>query len=362
MQPLDITAAINYLYRQRQNKWYLCPLGNFALRDGVFRHSKTSRLALVLVSDCWPLSSHYEDKDMTSVSTLPVLLPAIMPEELERLDMHLPTVNVISFAGPGESGGVPASLAPIIKRLGTRVNWFALSNLPDNKDTSGARRGQEDASQPGFSYYSPKVPAWLVNSHYEVSHDYLYPLLHGSSDQSGFDPEAWKSYRQLCESVASECLTMASDSFPTLCWLHDYQLALAAPVLAGEAGLVLCQFWHVPWPRAEVIKTSPVAKELIEALLKNRLIGFQTTEYADNFFASAAAVLHDCKVDTKQRTITYDGHTTRITVMPLGIDLPFWQKLAMGAKPMSEALIPKHSLASQIILSVERLEASKRRC
>jgi trehalose 6-phosphate synthase len=274
--------------------------------------------------------------------------------------MYLPTVNVISYAGPGESGGVPASLAPIVKRLGTRVNWFALSNLPENKRTTSATKSrQDDPAQAGFAYYSPKVPAWLINSHYEVSHDYLSPLLHGMPDETKFDPECWKSYRQLCEAVASECLTVASDSFPTLCWLHDYQLALAAPVLAAQAGLILCQFWHVPWPRAAVMSQSPIAKELIEALLKNRLIGFHTTEYADNFLASAAAVLPDSQVDCQQKTVNYDGHTTHITVMPLGIDLPFWQELAMTSKPMSEALIPKHGLASQIILGVERLEASK---
>jgi len=296
---------------------------------------------------------------MNPVSTLPVLLPTIVPEELERLDMFLPTVNVISYSGPGESGGVPASLAPVVKRLGTRVNWFALSNLPENKNPKGTNSRQDDPTQAGFAYYSPKVPTWLVNSHYEVSHDYLSPLLHGLSDQAKFDPDAWKSYRQLCESVASECLTVASDSFPTLCWLHDYQLALAAPILASEAGLVLCQFWHVPWPKAPVMVDSPIGKELVEALLKNKLVGFHTNEYADNFLATVAAILPTAQVDCQKMTVTYDGTVTTVTVMPLGIDLPFWQKLAMSTKPMSEALIPKHSLASQIILGVERLEASK---
>jgi len=296
---------------------------------------------------------------MNPVSTLPVLLPTIVPEELERLDMYLPTVNVISYSGPGESGGVPASLSPVVKRLGTRVNWFALSNMPENKNPKSTNSRQDDPTQPGFAYYSPKVPAWLVSSHYEVSHDYLSPLLHGLNDQAKFDPDAWKSYRMLCESVASECLTVASDSFPTLCWLHDYQLALAAPILSAEAGLVLCQFWHVPWPKASVMAASPIGKELVEALLKNKLVGFHTNEYADNFLATVAAILPTAQVDCQKMTVSYDGTVTNITVMPLGIDLPFWQKLAMSTKPLSEALIPKHSLASQIILGVERLEASK---
>ncbi|MBS2007778.1 MAG: trehalose-6-phosphate synthase [Cyanobacteria bacterium SZAS TMP-1] len=299
---------------------------------------------------------------MTSVSSLPVLLPAIVPEELDRLDIHLPTVNVISYSGPGESGGVPASLAPVVKRLGTRVNWFALSNLPGNKQgqkSAPTNVRQNDPAQPGFAYYSPQVPAWLVNSHYEVAHDYLSPLLHGMGEQNKFDPEAWKSYRLLCESVASECLTVASDSFPTLCWLHDYQLALAAPVLAAEAGLVLCQFWHVPWPKATVMAQSPIGRELTEALLKNKLVGFHTAEYADNFLSTVAALVPNAQVDCQQMTVTFQGKVTEVTIMPLGIDLPFWQKLAMSTKPMSEALIPKHSLASQIILGVERLEATK---
>ena len=168
---------------------------------------------------------------------------AFTAETVDKLDIYLPTVNVISFAGPGESGSVPHALAPIVKRLGTRVNWFALANQP----LAGKNQTPEFA---GFQYYSPKVPDWMVKAHYEVSHDYLAAILHGRPQEAKFEAESWKSYRLLCEAVASECLTVASDSFPTLCWLHDYQLALAAPLLAAQAGLILCQFWHVPWPQS----------------------------------------------------------------------------------------------------------------
>jgi trehalose 6-phosphate synthase/phosphatase len=284
-------------------------------------------------------------------------------DRLDRLDVVLPTVNVISFSGPGESGGVPASLAPIVKRLGTRVNWFAISNLPKPQERKGDKRSTA-RNENGFAYYSPKVADWLINAHYEVSHDYLSPLLHSRGDEPDattqkFEPESWKSYRQLCEAVASECLTVASNSFPTLCWLHDYQLALAAPLLAAQAGLILCQFWHVPWPKASVIKKSPIGRELTEALLKNKLVGFHTDEYADNFLDTVAAILPTAQVNCQERTIVYNGRSTQLTVMPLGIDLPFWQRLAQASKPHSESLIPRHGLASQIILGVERLEQTK---
>ena len=296
---------------------------------------------------------------MTPVTT-PTPVSAFIGEQKNsqqngQLDVYLPTVNVISFAGPGESGGVPASLAPIVERLGTRVNWFALSNLPPTD-------AKQSASPSGFRYYSPKVPTWLQEAHDKFAHDYLSPLLHSRENavlEVTFDATAYKSYRQLCEAVASECLTVASDSFPTMCWLHDHQLALAAPILAGQAGLVLCQFWHTPWPAASIMQGSPVGRELTEALLKNKLIGFHTDEYADNFLDTVAAVLPTARVNILERTVKFANRTTHITVMPLGIDLPYWQKLAQDTRPMAEGLIPKHRLASQVILGVERLERSK---
>ena len=107
---------------------------------------------------------------MNSAITTPVLLSPVTDEEIERLELFLPTVNVISYAGPGVTGGVPDSLEPVVKRLGTRVNWFALSELPQtNSDFAPPSHGSAGS---GFSYYAPLAPKRLFDAHQKVVNGY----------------------------------------------------------------------------------------------------------------------------------------------------------------------------------------------
>ncbi|CAN5358064.1 hypothetical protein BH11CYA1_BH11CYA1_24400 [soil metagenome] len=294
---------------------------------------------------------------MNSATTSPLLFSPITNEEIERLELFLPTVNVISYAGPGVTGGVPLSLEPVVRRLGTRVNWFALSELPQS-NTDFAPTNSKSNTGGGFSYYAPAAPKRLYDAHQKVVNGYLWDLLHGFVTKSTFDPEAWKSFRILCQSVASECITN-SESFPTICWLHDYQLVLAAPVLASQHGIVLSQFWHAPWPQPEIIASAPIGRELVQAMLHNKLIGFHTDGYANNFLKTVALLLDDAEIDLANNKISYKGRTTQVAILPLGIDVPYWQEVAAAAKPYSEALAEKLGLAPQFILGVERLEYTK---
>ncbi len=294
---------------------------------------------------------------MNPISTaLPTLLPPVTDEEIERLELFLPTVNVISYAGPGASGGVPVSLEPLVKKLGTRVNWFALSELPA---TNFAPNEKSESDRGGFTFYAPQAVKRLFDDHQNIVNGYLWDLLHGFLNKSQFDPEAWKSYRALCQSVASECIITASESFPTICWLHDYQLALASPILASQAGIVLSQFWHAPWPQAKTMADSPIGHELTQALLHNKLIGFHTEEYADNFLQTVALLFDQAKVDLENKLVRFQGRLITVVVLPLGVDISYWQKLAAVSQPTAEAITAKYSLASQFILGVERMEYTK---
>jgi trehalose 6-phosphate synthase len=178
-------------------------------------------------------------------------------------------------------------------------------------------------------------------------------------EKAKFDPESWKSFRQLSEIIASETLKVSSESFPTLCWLHDYQLALVAPLMAMQAGVLMCQFWHVPFPSPEIMVKSPIARELVESLLSNRVIGFHTTEYAINFLNTVQELLPNAQVDMLKMEVRRFRTLTRIVVMPLGIDFNLWQGLAKSSRPLAEAIGVKHRLANQVVLGVDRLDYSK---
>jgi trehalose 6-phosphate synthase len=295
---------------------------------------------------------------MHTVTPISTTLPSITEEEIGRLEPFLPTVNIISYTGPGAAGAVSTSLEPVVKRLGTRVNWFALAELPRSSDFSPTARGHlNGAGDTGFCYYEPRTSTRQLEAHQKVANGYLWNLLSGQPDHNQFDLEAWKSFRALCQSVASECITTASESFPTICWLHDYQLTLAAPVLASQTGILLSQFWHAPWPEASLMASSPIARELVEALLHNKLIGFHSERHADNFLNTVALVLPDAVVDLKKRTVSYRRRSVRVSVLPQGIDMQYWQKVAETASP-GASLRKIYGLKSDVILSVDRLERS----
>ena len=42
----------------------------------------------------------------------------------------------------------------------------------------------------------------------------------------------------------------------------------------AEPRLVVCQFWHIPWPNFEVFRICLWAREILDGLLGNDLLGF----------------------------------------------------------------------------------------
>lgn len=286
---------------------------------------------------------------MFTATRQPHLLSPLTPEDLGQLQVQLPALNIFSYRGPGQSGGVASSLAPLTRQLGTKVQWIALSGVPESEDRPIA----------GFSFYKPEVPEELIQRHARAVHNYLWPLFHGIEEKIQYDAEEWKNFRQLSLMLAHQSQRIASRSFPTLVWLHDFEMALLAPMLAMDAGVILAHFWHVPWPSPELMKKTPAGAEITESLLSNRLLGFHTDEYARNFLQTVQELIPNAKVDFGTLTVQYAGHSTRVLAMPLGLDYPYWQRLARASRAQAEAIPVTHRLAHQVILGVDRIDYTK---
>lgn len=286
---------------------------------------------------------------MRAATQQPPLLSPLTQDDLGALQIHLPALRIVSYRGPGVGGGVSASLGPLTRQLGTKVQWIACSGVPS----------ATDQQIPGFSFFTPEIPQSVQEHHLAAVYDYLWPLMHGLPERAKFDHEAWVSFRKLSQLLAHQSLSISARSFPTLIWLHDFETALVAPLLAHEAGIIVSQFWHAPWPQPEVIIHSPVGRELVQALLSNRLLGFHTFEYATNFLSTVKALFPDAVIDAETSEVRVQGLCTKVVSMPLGLDFPYWQRLAKGARVEAEALIVKHRLAQQIVLGVDRLDYTK---
>lgn len=286
---------------------------------------------------------------MPTVTQSPPLLPPVTKDDIGALQVCLPPLKIVSFRGPGQSGGVSSSLEPIVRQLGVKVRWIALHGVPANDDTSAT----------GFEFHVPEIPQRLLAEHEHFALAYLWPLFHSMPERGRFDQEQWRAFRQASELVATKVLRIAEPSFPTLIWLHDYHMALVAPMLSMQAGVLTCQFWHVPWPAAETLAASPAARDIVESLLANRVIGFHTSGYAANFMDTVEAVCPTAAIDRDAMQVSYQRQTTRIVVMPLGLDFAYWQRLAHTSRANAAAIPKNYMLASQVILGVDRLDYSK---
>jgi trehalose 6-phosphate synthase/phosphatase len=281
--------------------------------------------------------------------TQPPLLAPLTQEDLGQLQVHLPALKIISYRGPGHTGGVVSSLSPLTKQLGTQVNWIALSGVP----------AADSAQVSGFSFHRADVTKEQAEQQGRAIHDYLWPLLHGMESRAHFDHDAWRSFKQLSQSIAAQSFRVSTRSFPTLVWLHDYEMALVPPMLPTDAGTILSHFWHAPWPETAVMAASPVGKEIVESLLHNKVLGFHTKEYAANFLETTRVLVPGADVDVNKLTVTYRGQTTRIVAMPLGIDFQYWQRISRTSRVDAEALSVQHRLAQQVLLGVDRLDYTK---
>ncbi len=281
-------------------------------------------------------------------------------------DLSLPMLKVFSYGGPGDVQGVPSTLEVLVKRLGTDVHWFSVESQEKEATTSSAALRNLSFSiyetknaSAGFTFHGAKLSKDIIEKHKRVCTNYLWPLFHAMPEHARFNLEDWRAYKQVCQELAAQSQSVTGTSFPSISWIHDFQFALSAPSMSFEHGVVVCQFWHIPWPDAKLIADSRVGVEIVQSLLANTLLGFHTLEYAVNFMDTVAFLFPDAELDCEKLQVRYKGHTTRLKVLPLGLDLDRWQKLAMKARPKAESLAVQHRLSNFIMLGVDRLDYSK---
>ena len=283
-----------------------------------------------------------------SILTLPI---SSFKQKLE-LDLPLPVLKVVSYESPGKMSGqsneIVDSLEPLMRSLDTRVLWFSTAG---GQDTS-----EHDLS---YSFYPLKIQAALLNNSANFLSEYLFPLFQGLPAKSTFDTNEWKALKQLNEIVAGSALAVSPDSFPIIFWLHDYQLALAAPLLSMQAGTILAHYWQSPWPSPKILLQSPIIEDIVLAMLSNNVIAFQSEKYAANFLRTVEAIVPKANVNKHLKEVRYGQCLTKVKVMPLGIDWLRWQTLAAKSQPTAQDLRTKYQQHEQIIVSIDRVDPAR---
>src|SRR6185369_13460789 len=129
---------------------------------------------------------------------------------------------------------------------------------------------------------------------------------------------------------------------------------------AVRPDLVVAQFWHIPWPNAEKFLVCPWAKELLDGMLGNDLLGFHTQGDCNNFLESVDRAL-ECRIDRERFAVQRGGRDTTVRPFPISVDPALADEyLGSDWEQRAQALRKKHRLGDrQLIVGVDRVDYTK---
>jgi len=288
-------------------------------------------------------------------------------------------MDVLSYRGPGASGGVSSALVSAWKKqYGANTRWWFLAG--DSLSVLD-RNGSEHVN------FVTQMDESVVKGHYRYCNEFLWPLLHDLPLYASYSSDDRTSYRRFNSQVAQHVCFYGQSN--TSFFVQDYQLALLPRLMSGTRSLV---FWHIPWPKDVPAEFVDQLAEIARGILSAHVVGFHTTEYATNFMKFVAQNLAEYSVNTtkglisqrpgrgsfaliEQGTVGIDqpyvlrpltpldappAVYTRVVAKPLGVDVQKWQDAA--AAEVTAAVtgrLPDGILNRRFVLSVDRADYTK---
>ena len=258
------------------------------------------------------------------------------------------------------AGGLTTALDPVMRACGGV--WVAHGSGDADAEVCD-EQGRVRVPPDDASYVLRRV--WLTRDdeegyYYGLSNSTLWPLCvirssagRHSCRRTGTPIEGQRDLR-------AAVLEEAQDG-PALVFVQDYHFALLPRLLkAARPDLVVAQFWHIPWPNAEKFLVCPWAKEILDGMLGNDLLGFHTQHDCNSFLETVDRAL-ECRIDREKFAVTRGGHETSVRPFPISVD-PNLAKEYLGAdwESRATALRKKHRLANRpLLLGVDRVDYTK---
>ncbi len=206
---------------------------------------------------------------------------------------------------------------------------------------------------------------WLSKEEFDgyyngFSNSTLWPLCHIAHVRPSFHRAEWEAYKKVNEKFADAILEKVGHN-KAFVWVQDYHLALVPKFLKKKRpDLIVAQFWHIPWPAAEIFRICPWRKDILEGLLANDLLGFHLGYYCTNFFNTVAREL-EANIDHETSKISYKDHCTAVKSFPIGVDYEHIANLASHNRQSIKNATKKYISGDYkyLCLSVERLDYTK---
>jgi alpha,alpha-trehalose-phosphate synthase [UDP-forming]/trehalose-phosphatase len=258
------------------------------------------------------------------------------------------------------TGGLTSAMDDGLRATGgTWVAWGSGSGDKDVVDLKN--RVPVPPEDPSYTlkrvWLSPRE---ADNYYHGYSNQVLWPLCHITLDRVYYRKKFWEDYQTVNRSFTDAVLEEAG--LDTVVWIHDYHLCLVPGMLRrNRPDLTVAHFWHIPWPDWSVFRICPQAKEILEGMLGNDLIGFQIPLFVKNFIDCAQECI-GAEADHQAQTVTFGGHTTRLKAFPISVDFEKFHALASSSRTerFMKKLREQHHLEGIMVgLGVDRLEYTK---
>jgi trehalose 6-phosphate synthase len=258
------------------------------------------------------------------------------------------------------AGGLTTAIDPVMQACGGI--WVAHGSGDADAEVSDAN-GRVGVPPDDPNYVLRRV--WLSKEdeegyYYGFANSMLWPLCHQVFARPIFDPHHWDAYRTVNEMFAAAVLEEAQGG-PALVFVQDYHFALLPQLLKmARPDLVVAQFWHIPWPNAEKFLVCPWAKQLLDGMLGNDLLGFHTQSDCNSFLESVDRAL-ECRIDRERFAVQRGGHGTAVRPFPISVDPALADEyLGTNWQARAAALRKKHRLDGRLLLvGVDRVDYTK---
>ncbi|MGH2690084.1 MAG: alpha,alpha-trehalose-phosphate synthase (UDP-forming) [Actinomycetota bacterium] len=267
------------------------------------------------------------------------------------------------------AGGVVTALTQVGRALdGT---WVAAAMSAGDREMVH-RRGERFEMRIGLDpirlRYLAVDPATYDRYYNGVSSSILWFLHHrmwhlrADSGPDPLAPRSWTAYQAVNRRFADALAEEIDRSGPAAVMLHDYHLMLASGYLRALAPDVVCShFTHIPWAPPQGVRVLPgaIIEEMLEGMLPNDLLAFQTPRWAANFL-HCCHELRGAVVDPEDGVVEHKGPRTAVAAYPISVDAEHLRELVATAESSRHAdWLVRVTAGRRLILRVDRMEPSK---
>ena len=280
-----------------------------------------------------------------------------------------------TFSARKGSGGVVTAVSAIARDQ--KPVWIAAAM------TEGDRARAELANRNGEGLITPPgggsefrlrfvVPtAAAYHGYYnEISNPLLWFLQHylwdtpRSPDITAATWSAWNDgyvavNRMFADEIIAAC---AQCTDPPVIMLQDYHLYLVGGLVRERMpDAILQHFVHIPWPDPDYWRLLPVKmrRAILEGMLGNDVVGFQTPAHARSFMYTCESYVPGASIDYAGRGVVWNGRRTEVRAYPISIDTEAVRRAAYSKEARAhDRYLPNH-WNEFTVLRVDRAEPSK---